>query len=435
MKPGNRLSTSSNLLRIERLNPYDIASAAGLRAGDIVKQINGHQIHDVIDLQFYISDPDLDIIIDRQGRELQFHIKNPEMISLGIEPESMDFGCCGNQCVFCFIDQNPKGMRSSLYLKDEDYRLSFMHGNYVTLTRVSQTELNRIAEQRLSPLYLSVHAVDPVIRKRMLGIKKDDNVIEKLKFLADHDIEIHGQIVLCPGLNDGRSLEDTIKILSSFHPHFHTLAVVPVGLTKHRLELPQISPVTSEIAVNVIQQVQNHQEIFREKLGHAFVYLADEFYLSANEALPPDEHYGDYWQIENGVGMTRSFLNEFDHQVQRFPAKIKKQDRVVVVTGTLAAPVLQQFVFPVLNKIKGLDLNIHPVENEFYGSTVTVSGLLTGQDIQKSLSSLSGDYRVVLPENCINHDRVFLDDMTPDELAESIRHPVSVISDFGELWN
>ncbi|MFC1569670.1 DUF512 domain-containing protein [bacterium] len=425
----------SRLLRIHHIDLNSLASKAGLKKGDEIASINGRAIEDIIDLQFYGADSDLNIIAYRNGHEIKVNISNPDMLSLGIEPDEMKYRCCGNHCQFCFVDQNPKGLRSTLYLKDEDYRLSFMHGNYVTLTNITERDLNRIVVQRLAPLYLSIHAVNPAIRKQLLGIKKDDRLLEKLQFLADNDIEMHGQIVICPGFNDGSELENTIQSLSAFYPHLKTLAIVPVGLTKHRKNLPGLQSVTSEKAAAIIEQVRPYQNKFQKEFNHHFIYLADEFYLLAKAPLPDETHYGEFWQVENGVGMTRLFLDDFSQETQFFPKRLKKPCRTVIVTGMLAAPILQKTVLPVLEQIDGLDVSLLPVKNQFYGPSVTVSGLLTGQDIFAALQQIDGEFNVLLPENCINHEGYFLDDMTPETLSDSLNQSVNIIAGFGELWN
>ncbi|MBN2103130.1 DUF512 domain-containing protein [bacterium] len=426
----------SPFLMIESIEPGSLADREGLKPGSVVESINGHPIRDVIDLRFYEVEPELDVIIRLNQQKKQLHIQNHEMASLGIIPSPIEFRCCANHCQFCFIDQNPKNMRHSLYLKDEDYRLSFMHGNYVTLTNTVQPDLNRIVEQRLSPLYISVHAVDSVIRKQLLGLRKDDGLMKKLQFLADHDIEMHGQVVLCPGINDSGVLDHTIQSLVSFYPHMQSLAIVPVGLTKHRQNLPKLQPVTSQKAKKVVQQVSLYQEEFNELYGQSFVYLADEFYLLCNHPIPLDSHYGEYWQIENGVGMTRWFIQQFNLDSEKFPSSVRETKKNVIVTGMLAAPVLQSKILPVLRKIRGLNVALLAVENKFYGSSVTVSGLITGQDILNAIKNqIRGHFHVLIPENCVNHEGFFLDNMTPEMLAEELNNPVTVISGFGEQWN
>jgi putative radical SAM enzyme (TIGR03279 family) len=406
-----------------------------LRESDRIIRINGHPVRDLIDLQFYGSDPDLVFEIERKGRTLRIRLDNPDLHPLNIDLAPLSFGCCGNQCSFCFVDQNPRGLRRSLYVKDEEFRLSFLHGNYVTLTRVTQADLNRIAEQRLSPLYLSIHAVDSRVRRSLLGLKQEDHLLDKLAFLADHEIQMHGQIVLCPGVNDGSVLTDTIESLTGFYPHLKTLAVVPVGLTRHRTGLTPLEPVLPAHARQLIEQYAPFQRDFQSRTGDPFLYFSDEFYLLAGLPLPPDSHYLDYWQIENGVGMTRQFIDRLHAQISGFPKRLDSPDHAVIVTGTLAAPVLSEQILPHLIKIEHFEPRLLPVQNDFFGRSVTVSGLLTGQDIARAVSRIDGSFRILLPVNCLNTDGLFLDDWTPDRLREATGHPVDVISGFDECWN
>ncbi|MBN1782844.1 DUF512 domain-containing protein [bacterium] len=436
MSPA-RVVKSPGISRVDKDSP---AAAAGLLSGDRVVRINGHAVHDLIDLQFYGADESLSIEVQREGKRLVFEIPDADYQPLGIHLEPDRTGCCGNHCIFCFVDQNPPGMRDSLYVKDEDYRLSFLHGNFVTMTRIGDHELQRIAEQRLSPLYISIHAVQPGIRKKLLGIKKDDGLLAKLRFLAENNIEMHGQIVLCPGINDGPVLTETVDTLAALFPHLRTCAVVPVGLTRHRSRLPGLMPVTPQAAESVIRQIAPVQKSFMRGLGEAFVYLADEFYLTAGRPLPDEAHYGEFWQIENGVGMTAAFLGDFERISATFPDSVARPESVLIVTGQLAAPVLERHVLPVLNRIRNFRAGLVAVENRFFGHTVTVSGLLTGGDMMHALRSedlLSKHQtdRVLLPDNCINTDGLLPDDRTPETMQAELGIPVQVISGFQELWN
>lgn len=389
----------------------------------------------MLDFQFYSTDAALHLHFQRGDIPYEIDIIRSGDQDPGIEFDPMRFQCCGNHCIFCFIDQNPKGLRSTLYLKDEDYRLSFLFGNYVTLTRVDREALDRIVAQRLTPLYVSVHAVDPQIRKRMLGLKKDDDLLDKLRYLTEHRIEIHGQIVLCPGLNDGEILNETCETLAAFYPRFRSLAVVPVGLTRHRAHLPRIQGYDEKSARMILKQVEHYQEYFKKKIGESFVYLADEFYLLCGEQLPPESHYGGFWQIENGVGQTRHFLSEFEYQKDDFPKRLEPFKQYIIVTGILAGPVLEKMIVPELKKIKNCKIELRAVSNCFFGESVTVSGLLTGRDILADLKKTEGEAVFLLPDNCINEDGIFLDDLSPNDLSESLGRPVRIIENFGEIFS
>lgn len=406
-----------------------------MRPGDRLLEINGHTIRDIIDYQFYSADEVLDCLFIRGGEVKQVQLKRDgEGKSLGIDFEQMRLKTCGNRCIFCFVDQNPRGLRRSLYFKDEDYRLSFLHGNYVTLTHVHRDDLDRIVEQRLSPLYVSVHAADPVVRRSLLGLKKDDHLVDKMRFLVEHGIELHGQIVLCLGFNDGRVLLESIETLSSLFPKLRSMAVVPVGLTRHRRGLTRLRGYDSESAGRVLEMIGNVQQLYRKRLGEPFVYMSDEFYLLGGESLPSSEHYGDFWQVENGVGLTRAFITEFDEISKDFPEKLEQPQHCTLVTGVLAGPILEHDVLPRLRRIGNLHTRVRVVPNRFYGESVTVSGLLTGRDIIDFFRDEKDDSVLLLPPNCLNDDGLFLDDLSPQDLAEELDRPVLAGEDLESLW-
>ncbi len=426
-----RKKQSLRVLRVRKNSP---AGEYDIRPGDELFSVNGQRVRDILDFQFHSTDASLHFLFRRNSIPFEVELIRSGDQDTGIEFDPMRFQCCGNHCIFCFIDQNPKGLRSTLYLKDEDYRLSFLFGNYVTLTRVDQEALDRIVAQRLTPLYVSVHTVDPNIRRKMLGLKKDDQLLEKLRYLIEHRIEVHGQVVLCPGLNDGEFLNETCETLSAFYPQFRSLSVVPVGLTKYRDRLPRIEGYNKESARMVIKQVEGYQKIFKKKTGESFVYLADEFYLLSGEKLPPEKHYGDFWQLENGVGQTRHFLSEFEQFKRALPKKLEVFRRYVIVTGVLAGPVLKRFIMPELRKIKNCEIELCVVSNRFFGESVTVSGLLTGQDILADLKKMDSEAIFLLPGNCINEDKIFLDDLSPDNISEVLGRPVRTIENFEEIF-
>ena len=421
-------------MKVIEIEPDSLATAVGIKPGDDIRKINGHIIRDTIDYRFYRSDEYLEIEYYRSGIRHSVSIEKEFDQDLGIIFEDIRYKCCGNKCIFCFIDQNPAGMRSGLYLKDEDYRLSFIYGNYVTLTNISRRALDRIVEQRLSPLYISVHSTDTEIRKQMLGIKKDDRLLEKIGFLARHGIELHTQIVLCPGFNDGESLEKTINDLSGFYPFLQSIAIVPVGLTRHRQNLPKLQPVSADYARQFIPTIERVANSFKHKIGDYLLYLADEFYILSGQNLPPMERYENFPQIENGVGMTRSFIDLFEEQTIDFPHRISQQRSMLLVTGKLAAPILQNWVIPRLNKIENLKTDLQIIENQFYGNSVTVTGLLTGQDIYQQIAEQNRYDVIVLPANCLNYDGIFLDNLSPQELQNKLQRQIEIVdNDFVEL--
>ena len=404
-----------------------IASELNLQKGDILAKINEYPIHDIIDYRYYISDEYLEIEIQRNHEILIFEIEKEADDDLGITFKPIKYRCCGNQCIFCFIDQNPPGMRHNIYFKDEDYRLSFLHGNYVTLTNISQKDLNRIVEQRLTPLYISVHSTDVDVRKLMLGIKKDDQLLEKIKFLTDHRIELHVQIVLCPGINDGKHLEKTILDLAEFYPDIQSIAIVPVGLTKYRDKLFTLQPVSAKKAIEIIEYVDKQADLFKRKLGSYFIFLADEFYLKAEREIPSAHRYEEYYQYENGVGMLRYFMDEFAEQSKNLPNKISVQKKIRIVTAELASHFIDNNIIPRLNQIENLEASLVVVKNNFYGPSVKVSGLMTGSDIYEQMSKLPAVDTILLPENCLNTDGLFLDDRTVSELEQKLNQQIKIV--------
>lgn len=415
------------MIILNKIENDSIASELDLKKGDILKTINDHSIHDIIDYRFYISDEFVSVEIQRDHQRLIFDIEKDADEDLGVTFEPVKYRCCGNKCIFCFIDQNPTGMRTNIYFKDEDYRLSFLHGNYVTLTNISQNDLDRIVEQRLTPLYISVHSTDVAVRKLMLGIKKDDRLLEKIKFLTDQRIELHVQIVLCPGINDGEHLDKTIRELAQFFPGIQSIAIVPVGLTKHREHLFPLQQLSPEKAKEIIDFVDIQADFYKRNLGTYFVFLADEFYLNANKQVPAAEKYEEYSQYENGVGMLRYFMDEFAEQSSHFPESISQKHNIRIVTAELASHFIGNTIIPRLNQIKNLKASLAVVVNNFYGQSVKVSGLMTGSDIYEQLSKLPPVDTIFLPENCLNTDGLFLDDWTVPYLEQKVKQQIKIV--------
>ncbi|NOZ57337.1 MAG: DUF512 domain-containing protein [Calditrichaeota bacterium] len=414
------------MLKVERVERGGLAERLGLKPGDRLLAVNGEPVRDELDFQFYASDEVVELRVARDGAVLNVVAEREFGEPWGIEFAETRYRSCGNKCVFCFIDQNPQGLRPSLYFKDEDYRLSFLHGNYVTLTNVGRRDLERILRQHLSPLYVSVHATDPEVRKRLLGIDHDDRLLEKIEALVDGGIQLHAQIVLVPGYNDGSVLQDTLDTLCRYAPAVASVAVVPVGLTRHRAQLPQLRPVDARLATEVVQNLEEQARTYQRELGMHWIYLADEFYLRAGLEVPPAERYDDFPQIENGVGMLRAFLDAFEEERASYPRTLGRTVRVVLLTGRLAAPQLRRFVLPALQNVGGLDVTLVPVRNDFFGESVTVSGLLVGRDLAASLAEVSApaDW-VLIPANTLNPDGLFLDNLRPEDLEE--RFGVSVL--------
>jgi putative radical SAM enzyme (TIGR03279 family) len=405
------------------------AAHAGLTVGDRILTINGQPLRDAIDFQFHASEGDLALVIEREGRRRRLAMvrRGPE---LGLElaaPRPGEIATCANKCVFCFIHQLPKGMRRSLYVKDDDFRLSFLHGNYITLSDLDEPALARIVEQRLSPLYVSVHATDPALRHELLGRPRHSaEILPRLERLAKVGIRIHAQIVLCPDLNDGEHLHRTVHELAPLHPAVATVAVVPVGLTRHRARLPALRTLTPSEARALAATTAVWQAHFLETLGSRFVFLADEIYLLAGEPLPGAAHYEGFLVAEDGVGLVRRFEDDLARAVPRFRPPTAPR-AVTVVSGELYAPRLARLLAPLAQGT--LTVAVVPVANEFFGRGITVAGLLTGQDIQRSLGARTslGDAVLVPAVAVRDGDGVFLDDLTPADLAREVGVPVRVV--------
>jgi len=404
---------------IRAVDSEGIGFAIGLKPGDDVVSINDAPVRDVIDYQYMIYEPFIHLCVERNGNVLIFDFNKPEDVDLGIDFEEIPYRRCGCKCLFCFIDQNPKGMRKAIYFKDEDYRLSFLQGCYVTLSTIRQADLNRIITQRLSPLYISVHSLNPDVRRHLFGIQRDDRLIENISLLVKNHIELNTQIVLCPGINDGAILDETVKGLELLYPGVRSIAIVPVGLTKHRQGLPKIKPVTKEYAVKLILAVHRTQREYLKRFRERFVYLSDEWYLKAGRRLPGVDYYGDFFQLENGVGLTRQFIEEVRRQKKVFLKPLYVPRRLNILTGLLAQPILEQYLVPILRQAGNLSVTVTGISNELYGDSVDVSGLLSGSDFIRAIQEDAGDYDVyLLPPNCMNFDGVTLDDETIESMKK-----------------
>lgn len=401
-------------VEIEEIQKGSIAEKAGLQPGDILISINGHEIRDAIDLMYYSNEPELKFFIKRDKKMLFIDgdVLTPDY-NHGIVLKPLKIKRCKNNCVFCFVTQLPKGLRKTLYVKDEDYRMSFLYGNYITMTNLSDADKNRIIQQRLSPLYISVHSTDSEIRNKLIGNPNAADIVKEIKFLASSKIKMHAQIVICPGYNDGKNLEKTIADLCRFYPYVSSTAVVPVGITAHRKK--PIKPVDKEDAINAIEIVHKFQSRFKRKYGEYLVYASDELYIKAQMQFPPLDNYEELLQIENGVGMVPLFI----HQARRIkiPQSSEKK-RFVTFTGTSFYPYLSKFIDRLLKS--GIEISAVPVENTFFGRSVTVAGLLTGRDVMKSLSEVikKGDILIIPDVVMREGDEVFLDDVSRQDVED-----------------
>ncbi len=398
-----------------------------VRPGWSLVSINGQEVRDAIDYSFKIADERVEILLaDPNGEEVGFEFQDATAEEIGLTLDDRKIRFCKNNCIFCFVHQQPQGMRRRLYFKDEDYRLSFTHGNFVTLSNTTDDDIARIVEQRLSPMYVSVHATDDTLRRCMLKNERLDPIVPRLKQLADNGIEIHTQVVLCPGVNDGDQLERTIDELSSLSPGVQTLAVVPVGLTKYREKLPDLRTYAAAEAGEIIDFVESRQVSLLKRLGTRFVWPADEFYVAAGRDFPTLHTYEAMEQFENGIGMAREFITGFNRRKQYLKG-LKSDRRALFLTGESAYPFLSEQVMPHIESELEVDMRLEKIPNRFWGETVTVSGLLTGQDLLRHASSRKDDIdTVVLPPNCLNDDDLFLDNLSLDHFRSTLGKNVVV---------
>jgi len=405
------------------------AAAAGLARGDRIVAVNGHPLRDAIDFQFHAGDERLELAVERDGVTAVKRLRRRGS-DLGLElaaPRPGDIATCANKCVFCFIHQLPKGMRRSLYVKDDDFRLSFLHGNYITLSDLDEASFERIIEQRLSPLYISVHATDPDLRHALLGRPRHSaEILPRLERLAKAGIRMHAQIVLCPGLNDGQHLERTVFELAPLHPQVATTAIVPVGLTRHRERLPVLRSLSPEEARALVATADLWQRRWRAELGSRFVFLADEIYLLAGLPLPAAAAYEGFPIAEDGIGLVRKFEDEFGRAVAR-RRRALPSDAVTVVTGEMFAPRLSALLAHA--RFDPATIRVAAVPNDFFGPAIGVAGLLTGRDIQRHLAMQPDLGRAVLvPAVALRDvDGIFLDDLTAADLARDLGVPVKVV--------
>ncbi len=407
---------------VERVIPGSPAARAGIRKGDVILTLNRNRIRDSIDLLFYSDEPILNISLRREGKLRRIKIERDEAEPLGIELRPFPIKKCRNRCIFCFVRQLPKGLRKNLYIKDEDYRLSFLYGNYITLSNLTDADKKRILRQHLSPLYISVHTTNNELRKKMLRGSNPVDIMKELRWLYRHRLRFHAQIVLCPGYNDGEELIRTLNDLQKFYPYILSIAVVPVGLTKHGNS--NLRDVQKDDAREALRIISDFQKRCRKKYGDPLVYGADELYIKAERKFPPLRLYGDLPQIENGVGMVPLFLSEMKDFSP--PRSFPSGRRFLAITGTSFYPFLKEAMEPFRER---LPLEILPVENRFFGTSVTVTGLLTGRDIIYTLSEIRKDGDVLLlPDVLLREtDNILLDDVSVRDIEEILGIEVRVI--------
>ncbi|MGK7931684.1 MAG: TIGR03279 family radical SAM protein [Microcystaceae cyanobacterium] len=436
---------SRNLIKpakISQVLPNSLAAEIGFEVGDAIVSINGMNPRDLIDYKFFCADEILELeVLDTKGKTHQIEIAKEFDDDLGLEFEDALFDQliqCNNHCPFCFIDQQPPGKRETLYLKDDDYRLSFLYGSYLTLTNLPQKEWERIEQMRLSPLYISVHATEADVRIRLLKNKRAGQILEQLQWFQERRLQIHAQVVVCPHINDGIHLEKTLLDLAHFHqgdiPAVISAAVVPVGLTRFRPSQDELIPVTQKKAQEVISLVQKLQEQFKQQFDSHFAWLADEWFLIAQQALPPESHYEDYPQIGNGVGSIRLFLKEFQQKAnQLLPTKIEQPKQLTWVVGNAVKIAFQPLVKR-LNEVEGLTINLAALNSEYWGQEITVTGLLTGQDLKQKLDKIDLGQGILLPSMMLKHGETrFLDDLTVADVADALNVPIYPVASVEEL--
>jgi putative radical SAM enzyme (TIGR03279 family) len=417
------------LLEIVEVYPNGIAQELGILSGDFIVKINSESVNDQLDYRFFSAEEYVELLIQRGNEQILFEIEKEYQEDIGVDLQEMKMKSCGNNCVFCFVYQNPDGMRKALYFKDEHYRFSFLYGHYVTLTTVNDSELERIVKQQLSPLYISVHSTEEETRKLLLGIKKDDHLLEKIDYLVKGGIELHTQIVLCPGINDADIFDRTVEDLKQFYPGIKSIAIVPVGLTKHRNDLFDLRLHTKDELMLMIDYTNKYRVKLAEQLGTSFIYLADEFYIKAGIPFPSANYYDDFYQIENGVGEFRDTIDNFEKYRSTIPKDAKNPVHISWITGTLAAENLNKHIISKLNTIKNLRIDLIPIINKFYGENITVSGLLTGQDIFEQLKDRTLGDIVFLPPKVLNVEGLFLDNWNVPMLEEKLNTKFYVYKD------
>ena len=427
---------------IESVLSGSIAEEAGIEKGDALVSISGEKVKDIFDYRFLIADESLLLEIQKQDGELwEIEIEKDEYEDLGIEFENSmldDAKSCTNQCIFCFIDQLPKGMRQTLYFKDDDSRLSFLMGNYITLTNMREEDIDRIIKYKMSPINVSIHTTNPDLRVFMLKNKFAGKVMPKVKRLVDSGITVNCQIVLCLGINDGKELDRTISEMSELYPGIGSISIVPVGITKYRSGLEPLIPFNRNASLEVIRQVEKWQKAFLDKVGSRMIYLADEFYIMAGQKIPEYEEYEDFPQIENGVGLIAQLKHEFDEFLSNLKPFTRAQNREVsIATSVSAYEYIREMALAVENKVEKLKVNIYEIKNHFFGENVTVAGLLTGSDLVAQLKEKDLGHELLISRSMLKMDEdILLDDynirMLEDQLSVKVTPVKTTGKDFVE---
>tara|TARA_B110000014_G_C20093446_1_gene572795 strand:- start:53 stop:1342 length:1290 start_codon:yes stop_codon:yes gene_type:complete len=418
-------------MKINHIEKDSIAESIGLKEGDQLYSIDGSRVKDIIDYRFKVSDDNIVIKVRQEGKLIEYEIEKDIDDNLGIGFDDFNIRACANDCVFCFVDQNPPGMRKGLYFRDGDFRMSFLHGHFITMTNMGWKQLKRVVEQQLSPLYVSVHVTDPDKRLEMFLYGKDDFLMKKFEYLTENGIELHAQVVVCPGWNDGEFLEKTVADIHSFYPNTLSMSIVPVGLTKHREGLPKLLSVTKEYAKSFIPIGKEISKKYRQKDGKNFVLLSDEWFLKVGNKMPDLDYYAGHDLVENGVGQVSHFMDDWNKGINNYKSMNGISKKVTICTGTLVANFFQEKFIPLFHSFSNLDIQLKPIKNTFFGEDdVTVSGLLTGQDIITQLRGQELGDIVLLSNRILNEDNTLtLDDMNLEQISNSLNVPVRVVDD------
>ena len=425
---------------ISSVEPHSPASRHFIRAGDRLVSVNGHEINDVLDYSFYIDDEETELVIEKpNGRRRSVRIRGAgEDNGLGFETFLMDKQrSCANNCIFCFIDQLPSNLRESLYFKDDDARLSFLFGNYITLTNIGDKDIRRIIDMHISPVNISVHTMNPELRVRMMGNKRAGKTLDYVRQLAEAGTAMNTQLVLCPGFNDGDELTYSLEELGKLYPSVRSIAAVPVGLTCYRDGLTHLDPFTTEQSLDVISRIDSYNSRFMCYNNRNIAYAADEFYLNAGLEMPDSSRYEDYPQLENGVGLWTMLKEEFDRAVEAegLRAVLPVRRRITMATGVAAYPLMKYCADRVTAKVSNIEINVVRIENKLFGEHVTVAGLLCGGDIREALENRDLGDEVLIPRVSLRREGdIFLDDLSLSELSERLDIKVTPVeNDGGEL--
>ena len=420
---------------IKSVDPGSIADELGLEPGDRLLSIDGHELEDIFDYEYYIENESIMVVVAKKnGEEWELDIEN-DYQDLGLTFENglmSDYKSCHNKCVFCFIDQMPKGMRETLYFKDDDSRLSFLQGNYVTLTNMKDKDIERIIKFKLAPINISVQTTNPELRCKMLHNRFAGEALKKIDRLYEAGTPMNGQVVMCKNLNDGDELDRTIRDLTKYIPCMESVSVVPVGISKYRDGLYPLEPITAEDAAKTIDIIEKWQKKVYAEHGIHFIHASDEFYILAGRELPEEERYDGYIQLENGVGMIRLLTTEVHEALDELEGDEEKEE-LSIATGKLAAVYLAGFLEEIKKKFPNRKVHLYPIRNDFFGEMITVAGLITGQDLIAQLKDKPLGSRLLLPE-CMfrSGEEVFLDDITRQEVENALQVPVNIVKSSGQ---